>query len=143
MRVFPADLAFDSLRNALEDLRVQLSNQQKVLGKRSPLEKPGSLPLEEIGQSETSIILALFGVTLASKVHQKNKIFLSELLIILNLVLHGLKEKGKMFLLRRSTQEKIDLEDESNASRPVTPVLVMANLFVTELFPSYLSRITW
>lgn len=92
---------------------------------------------------DVSSILAHFALLIGSRVNTKNKIFLSELLIVINLFRVTIAKRGQNFILRSSTEEKIDLEDESKASKPISPIMVMSNFFIIELFPKFLKEITW
>lgn len=142
-RVFPMDLSFDDMMTSLEEIRVSEVKGIKLYEKKSPLDKRVSINLEKKKSFDASTTLAYFALCICSRASIKSKQFIQETLIVMNLLYHTLLKKGKHFLLRRSTEEKVDMEDNSKASKPISPVLVLSNMFVAELFPVYLSKITW
>lgn len=142
-KVFPADLSFDDIKKALEDIRTKEIKQFKLSGKKSPFEKRAIISNERKHDIDVSSTLAYFAICLCSRSGIKSKQFIQEVLIIVNLLYHTILKKGKHFVLRRGTEEKIDMEDNAKASKPISPAIVLTNLFITDLFPTYLSQLNW
>lgn len=143
MKVFPETYSFAPIKQALEEIK---KLEEQVLPqslKRQTGYRKTTLEPEEKSIRDINIILAQFALLVCSRVNAKNKIFLSEVLIVINLFRITIINRGQKFVLRRSTEEKIDLEDESKASTPISPILVMSNVFILDLFPKLLKEITW
>lgn len=143
MKVFTEALSFHPLKTALEKIRARENKSAFEDSFKDTVPKRLILDEHERETRDVSVILAQFTLTIASRVNSKNKEFLSELLIVVNLFRVSMVNKGPIFVLRRSTEEKIDLEDESIASKPISPIMVMSNLFVVDFFPKLLKEINW
>jgi hypothetical protein len=143
VKVFTEALSFHPLKTALEKIRARENKSAFEDSFKDTVPKKLILDEHERETRDVSVILAQFTLTIASRVNSKNKVFLSELLIVVNLFRVSMVNKGPIFVLRRSTEEKIDLEDESIASKPISPIMVMSNLFIVDFFPKLLKEINW